>query len=123
MIGIGTIAAWLATRNPGMTLANARRLVTAGIIALGVLLAVGGFSLWLYLHDESVRKVENLERDNRDLKNNARANEKAGLSKVERDRDEARKQEELKNAVDEADADNRSAADDVWNGGLFDPKP
>ena len=44
----------------------------------------------------------------------------AGAAKDARDADAAREQKELNDAIENADRDGRSAADDVWNGGLFD---
>lgn len=96
MIGIGTIAAWLASRNPGMTLAHARRLVTAGAIALGVLLAVGGFSLWLYLHDKGVVEADRAQskaevtQKAREADERARGASEAVPDKVEQENDKAR---------------------------------
>ena len=114
------IARWLIARHPAMTLAHAKRLATAGLIILGIVLLVGGVLLWDHFDDRAVEREVNLERDNRDLRANAEANETAGLSKVERDTREGAEQEELTDEVDEADAAGRSAADDLWNGGLFD---
>lgn len=44
----------------------------------------------------------------------------AGATKDARDAETARQQKELNDAIDQADRDGRSAADDAWNGGLFD---
>jgi hypothetical protein len=114
------LARWLVSRNPAMTLAHAKRLATGGLILLGIVLLVGGVLLWDHFDDRAVERKVNLERDNRDLRANIEANETAGMSKVERDTRETAEQEELTDEVDEADAAGRSAADDLWNGGLFD---
>lgn len=114
------LARWLIARNPGLTLAHAKRLANAGLIVLGIILLVGGAFLWDHFDDRAVEREVNLKRDNRDLRANAGANETAGLSKVERDTRESAEQEELNDEVDEADAAGRGAADDLWNGGLFD---
>jgi len=114
------LARWLVSRNPAMTLSHAKRLATAGLILLGIVLLIGGVLLWDHFDDRAVEREVNLERDNRDLHANAEANETAGLSKVERDTRESAEQKELIDEVDEADAAGRSAADDLWNGGLFD---
>lgn len=114
------IARWLVTRNPAMTVAHARRLATIATILGAAVVAGLAFAAWLAFHDAGVREETNLRRDNADLTANANANEGAGLSKVERDRAEDIEQKELENAVNEADAAGRSAADDAWNGGLFD---
>lgn len=114
------LARWLIARNPALTLPHAKRLTTACLILLGIVLLVGGALLWDHFDDRAVEREVNLERDNRDLRANAEANETAGLSKVERDIRESAEQEELTDEVDEADAAGRSAADDLWDGGLFD---
>jgi len=44
----------------------------------------------------------------------------AGADKRSRDADDAQTQKELTDAIDQADRDGRSAADDVWDDGLFD---
>ncbi len=118
------LAKFFLARNPALTLGHAKRLATGALILGAVLLAAGGFALWLHFHDEGVEEKVLLERDNTDLRANAAANETAGMSKAERDRIETREQKELDDEVDQADADGRSAADDVWSGGLFDdPEP
>lgn len=117
------LAKFLLARKPGLTLAHAKRLATGLLILLAVLLLIGGGALWLHFHDKGVEEKVLLERDNTDLRANAAANETAGVGKAERDRIEAREQKELDDEVDQADADGRSAADDLWSGGLFDPEP
>lgn len=114
------LARWLIARNPALTFAHAKRLATCGLILLGIALLIGGVLLWDHFDDRAVEREVNLERDNWDLRANAEANETAGLSKVERDTRETAEQEELTDEVDEADAAGRSAADDLWTGGLFD---
>lgn len=44
----------------------------------------------------------------------------AGADKRERDAREAQERKELDDAIDQADRDGRSAADDLWADGLFD---
>ena len=118
--GMTFLARWLIARNPALTLAHAKRLATGGLIMLGIALLIGGVLLWDHFDDRAVVREVNLERDNRDMRANAEANEAAGLSKVERDTCESAEQEELTDEVEEADAAGRSAADDLWSGGLFD---
>lgn len=114
------IAKLLMARNPALILSHAKRLATAGMIITALLIGGIGFGLWLHFHDAGVRATTNMKRDNADLRANARANDTAGLSKHERDQAEVAEQKELEHDVDEADADGRTAADDAWNGGLFD---
>lgn len=49
-----------------------------------------------------------------------KAERDAGANKRARDAADAQTQKETDNAIDQADRDGRSAADDLWNGGLFD---
>lgn len=114
------LARRLVARNPALTITHAKRLATVGMVAGALILAALAFLLWLHFHDARVREDTNLRRDNADLTANAEANASAGLSKVARDRTEAAQQRKLEHDVEKADAAGRSAADDAWNGGLFD---
>lgn len=116
----GLIVRWLLTRNPARTAASAKRIANALVIAAAIAMAVVGFAAWLHFHDAGVRRTTNLERDLGDLESNAEANAKAGRSKAARDAEDRVEQEGLEDEVDEADAAGRSAADDLWTGGLFD---
>ena len=116
----GLIARWLLARNPARTAASAARIANGLVVAGLLVLAVAGFAAWLHFHDAGVRRSTNLERDLGDLQDNVEANSTAGRSKVARDREEQSEQEGLEDEVDEAEDAGRSAADDLWTGGLFD---
>lgn len=116
----GLVMRWLLTRNPARTAASAKRIANALVLVAAIVAAMVGIVGWLHFHDAEVRRTTNLERDLGDLKDNAEANATAGRSKVARDGEERAEQEGLEDEVDEADAAGRSAADDLWTGGLFD---
>jgi hypothetical protein len=66
---IPILARLLIARNPALTLAHARRLVTVGLAVAGIVLALGAFALWLRLHtqaaveaDRSAAKAEAVSR-------------------------------------------------------------
>lgn len=116
----GLIARWLLARNPARTAASAARIANGLVIAGLVVVAVAGFAAWLHFHDAGERREAHLERDLGDMQDNAEANAEAGGRKVARDAKDREEQEGLEDDVDEADAAGRSAADDLWTGGLFD---
>lgn len=51
---IAMIAGWLMSRNAALTLPYARRLAKIGLAGAALALLVGGFALWLALHDRGV---------------------------------------------------------------------
>lgn len=52
------LAKLLIARNPALTLAHARRLVTRGLAVVGVVLLVGAGALWLHLHTKAAVEAD-----------------------------------------------------------------
>lgn len=106
---------------------TARKFALPGFIlaaALALLLGLGlfkaGWAAFDWFNDreavEQDRRAANAEFAEKQLE----AERGAGAAKRSRDARDAKTQEGLDDEVDEANRDGRSAADDVWNGGLFD---
>jgi hypothetical protein len=55
------LAKLLIARNPALTIAHARRLVTVALAVAGVLLMLGAFALWLHLHTEAAVEADRVE--------------------------------------------------------------
>jgi hypothetical protein len=101
---IGTIAGWLIARNPALTLAHAKRLAKAGLIAGAIVAAVGGFLIWDYFDDkaavekaDSKRKLEEAEDA---LQGERRANRGEEARREAREADSDTTTEEMKEAED-----------------------
>lgn len=109
---IGAISAWLA----GMGLSESiSRKVAVGVLIVGValLVAVSG-ALWLHFHDKGVIEADRAEANAEFRGRQVEAEREAGAAKHARDAADAAEQDEMEGMVDEAQADGRSAADDVW---------
>lgn len=118
---LAMIASLLASR--GLSQRTAQRLAPLAAIVLLIALCGlgwGVFKAWDWWDD---RQAVQADRDAANAAFRARqieAERKAAKAKALRDQQDAGKRSQLEDRVDEADRNSDSAADDVWNGGLWD---
>ena len=55
------LARWLIASNPAMPLAHAKRIVTAGLILLGIVALIGAMLIWDHFDDREVIARDRLE--------------------------------------------------------------
>lgn len=106
---------------------TARRFALPGFIlaaCLAGLLAFGlfklGWGIFDWFNDREAIQQDRREANAEFAGKQIDAERAAGAGKHARDTAESETQEGLENEVDDADRNGRSAADDLWNGGLFD---
>lgn len=115
------IIALFARWGAGTRLSRILAWVVAGIAAIALLwllgLIFGAFDWW----DDRQAVQADRATGNADFRERQlEAERDAGAAKEARDSAEAAKQEQLKDLVDEAQSNGGSAADDVWDNGLWD---
>lgn len=99
---VTTIATWLISRKPGMTLGHAQRLAKIGTIAAAVIVVVAGFLIWDHFDDKAAIERANLERQAEQaemaLEAERRANEGDQTRREAREQSSADTQEVMDNA-------------------------
>ncbi|KPH59198.1 hypothetical protein [Novosphingobium sp. ST904] len=117
--------AWLVSGliHAGLAQAQAKRF--APWVALALFFALLGlsvviFRLWDFQDDKEAITVDRNAARAEFQERQINAERAAGAAKVERDRAAAAKQDKLEDKIDDARAHGGTAADDVWNNGLWD---
>lgn len=115
------LVAFFLSRGLGARAAKLWAVVVAALAVVALLTALWG--IWQAIDWWDDRQAVNADRDAANaefLERQVKAEREASAAKADRDRSEAAEQDELEDEVDDAQSHGRSAADDVWDGGLFD---
>lgn len=101
---IAWIAAQLIALNPSLSIAAARRFAKTGVIGVSLLVLVGGFALWLKLHDRALVEEHEtgrrLEQAQIAIESERRATTNSGAREAARHAAAAQSAEAMKDAED-----------------------